>query len=260
VAGSSPRPRTQLSRADRPQPAANDRPRAKSGTGYANNSKWVAELNEQMLPFRLLTGIRSGHLGGMASLDQEEDSWPRSTWWWPACTPSSGMDLGAMTTRMAAAIESPHTDILRALHWSDHRGAKGRPPIAFWTPERSSMPAPEPAPRSRSTPDPERRDPPAETASGPPSKRGANHDRHRTAHGPGPSSEWLGNGVQPGDGGRCSHRTHHQHERTRRAWCLGRPAMPLSGRYTRSPTLGTMALFPSIRWHSPSGPLASRSE
>ena len=49
----------------------------------------VALLNEELAPFRILTGIEVDILedGG---LDQEDDCWRSSTWWWPACTRSCG--------------------------------------------------------------------------------------------------------------------------------------------------------------------------
>ena len=50
---------------------------------------WSAELNEELAPFRILTGIEVDILEDGA-LDQDATSWPSSTSWWPASTPSSG--------------------------------------------------------------------------------------------------------------------------------------------------------------------------
>ena len=48
----------------------------------------IDELNEELAPFRILTGIEVDILDD-GSLDQDEDLLAGSTWWWPACTRSS---------------------------------------------------------------------------------------------------------------------------------------------------------------------------
>src|SRR5437660_3616620 len=51
--------------------------------------KVVARLNEELAPFRILTGIEVDILED-GSLDQDEGCWQIWTWWLPACTPGCG--------------------------------------------------------------------------------------------------------------------------------------------------------------------------
>jgi putative hydrolase len=71
----------------------------------------VAELNEQLAPFRILTGIEVDILedGG---LDQEEELLARLDVVVASVHSKLRMGRAEMTARMLAAIESPHTDIL----------------------------------------------------------------------------------------------------------------------------------------------------
>ncbi len=71
----------------------------------------VAELNAELAPFRILTGIEVDILedGG---LDQDEDLLARLDVVVASVHSKLAMDSGPMTRRMLAAIESPHTDIL----------------------------------------------------------------------------------------------------------------------------------------------------
>src|SRR5437660_3901413 len=51
--------------------------------------KVVAHINEELGPFRILTGIEVDILED-GSLDQDEGCWQIWTWWLPACTPGCG--------------------------------------------------------------------------------------------------------------------------------------------------------------------------
>ncbi len=71
----------------------------------------VADVNEQLAPFRLLTGIEVDILED-GSLDQELDLLAELDVVVASVHSKLRMDAPAMTERMLAAIESPHTDIL----------------------------------------------------------------------------------------------------------------------------------------------------
>jgi putative hydrolase len=71
----------------------------------------VADVNEQLAPFRLLTGIEVDILED-GSLDQELDLLAELDVVVASVHSKLRMEAPAMTERMLAAIESPHTDIL----------------------------------------------------------------------------------------------------------------------------------------------------
>jgi putative hydrolase len=71
----------------------------------------VAELNEDLAPFRVLTGIEVDILED-GSLDQELDLLAELDVVVASVHSKLRMESPAMTERMLAAIESPHTDIL----------------------------------------------------------------------------------------------------------------------------------------------------
>ena len=71
----------------------------------------VAELNEDLAPFRILTGIEVDILED-GSLDQELDLLAELDVVVASVHSKLRMESPAMTERMLAAIESPHTDIL----------------------------------------------------------------------------------------------------------------------------------------------------
>ena len=71
----------------------------------------VAELNEELAPFRILTGIEVDILED-GSLDQELDLLAELDVVVASVHSKLRMESPAMTERMLAAIESPHTDIL----------------------------------------------------------------------------------------------------------------------------------------------------
>jgi putative hydrolase len=89
----------------------------------------VAALNEEMAPFRILTGIEVDILED-GSLDQDETLLARLDVVVASVHSKLSMDAGPMTRRMIAAIESPHTDILG--HCTGRKVVgKGRPPSRF---------------------------------------------------------------------------------------------------------------------------------
>jgi putative hydrolase len=89
----------------------------------------VAALNEEMAPFRILTGIEVDILED-GSLDQDEDLLAQLDIVVASVHSKLSMDSGPMTKRMMAAIESPHTDILG--HCTGRKVVgKGRPESHF---------------------------------------------------------------------------------------------------------------------------------
>jgi putative hydrolase len=71
----------------------------------------VAEINEQVAPFRILTGIEVDILDD-GSLDQDDELMARLDVVVASVHSKLRMDAEDMTRRMVAAIASPHTDIL----------------------------------------------------------------------------------------------------------------------------------------------------
>jgi putative hydrolase len=71
----------------------------------------VADLNEDLAPFRILSGIEVDILED-GSLDQEQDLLAELDVVVASVHSKLRMESPAMTERMLAAIESPHTDIL----------------------------------------------------------------------------------------------------------------------------------------------------
>jgi putative hydrolase len=89
----------------------------------------VAELNEELAPFRILTGIEVDILED-GTLDQEEALLARLDLVVASVHSKLSMEARAMTKRMVAAIESPHTDILG--HCTGRKlVGRGRPPSTF---------------------------------------------------------------------------------------------------------------------------------
>jgi putative hydrolase len=150
----------------------------------------VAELNEQMAPFRLLTGIEVDILED-GSLDQEEELLARLDVVVASVHSKLRMDLGAMTTRMLAAIESPHTDILGHCTGRIIVG-KGRPPSRF-DPGAVFDACARTGTAVEINSRPERRDPPAELLAAA-VEAGCEFTIDTDAHAPG-QLEWLGNGC-----------------------------------------------------------------
>ncbi|MGP0031843.1 MAG: PHP domain-containing protein [Acidimicrobiales bacterium] len=89
----------------------------------------VGTLNEEMAPFRILTGIEVDILED-GSLDQDEDLLAELDVVVASVHSKLRMDAPAMTRRMLAAIENPNTDILGHCTGRIITG-RGRPPSAF---------------------------------------------------------------------------------------------------------------------------------
>jgi putative hydrolase len=89
----------------------------------------VAEINERLAPFRILTGIECDiNLDG--SLDQEPELLGRLDLVVASVHSKLRMEREEMTARMVAAISNPHTDVLG--HCTGRLvTAKGRPESAF---------------------------------------------------------------------------------------------------------------------------------
>jgi len=89
----------------------------------------VAALNEELAPFRILTGIEVDILED-GELDQDESLLARLDLVVASVHSKLSMDPGPMTRRMLAAVESPHTDILG--HCTGRKlVGRGRPPSRF---------------------------------------------------------------------------------------------------------------------------------
>lgn len=89
----------------------------------------VADLNAEMAPFRILTGIEVDILED-GSLDQEEELLAQLDVVVASSHSKLRMEEPAMTARMVRAVENPHTDILG--HCTGRLLAgRGRPPSTF---------------------------------------------------------------------------------------------------------------------------------
>ena len=110
----------------------------------------VAGLNEEMAPFRILTGIEVDILED-GSLDQDEALLARLDVVVASVHSKLRMEAPQMTRRMVAAVENPHTDILG--HCTGRLLAgQGQASRRASTPAPSSAPARGPGRPSRSTP------------------------------------------------------------------------------------------------------------
>ncbi len=89
----------------------------------------VVDLNEELAPFRILTGIEVDILED-GSLDQEEELLAGLDVVVASVHSKLRMEEPAMTARMLRAIESPHTDILGHCTGRMIVG-RGRPPSTF---------------------------------------------------------------------------------------------------------------------------------
>ena len=112
----------------------------------------VAELNDELAPFRILTGIEVDILDDGA-LDQDESLLAHLDVVVASVHSKLRMEEPEMTRRMLRAVESPHTDILGHCTGRIVAG-KGRPPSTFDAEAVFGGCARPPAPPSRSTPGP----------------------------------------------------------------------------------------------------------
>ncbi len=89
----------------------------------------VGQLNAQLAPFRILTGIEVDILDDGA-LDQRDDLLGRLDMVVASVHSHLRMDAGPMTARMIAAVSNPHTDVLGHCTGRMITG-RGRPPSRF---------------------------------------------------------------------------------------------------------------------------------
>ena len=93
----------------------------------------IGELNEELAPFRILTGIEVDILED-GSLDQTDDLLGRLEMVVASVHSKLRMPSGPMTARMIAAVSSPHVDVLG--HCTGRLLAgRGRPESAFDAPQ-----------------------------------------------------------------------------------------------------------------------------
>jgi histidinol phosphatase-like PHP family hydrolase len=93
----------------------------------------VAALNEELAPFRILTGIEVDILED-GSLDQEEELLARLDVVVASVHSQLRMEAAAMTMRMARAVANPHTDILGHPTGRLVAGGRGRRPESSFDP------------------------------------------------------------------------------------------------------------------------------
>jgi len=121
----------------------------------------VDELNPELAPFRILTGIEVDILED-GSLDQREDLLARLDVVVASVHSQLRMPAGPMTARMVAAVSSPHVDVLG--HCTGRllggRGGRGRPESAFY-PEHVFAACRDHGVAVEINSRPERRDPPS---------------------------------------------------------------------------------------------------
>jgi putative hydrolase len=90
----------------------------------------VADLNERLAPFRILTGIEVDILDD-GSLDQRDDLLARLDVVVASVHSKLRMDRRSMTTRMLAAVANPHTDVLGHCTGRMVTGGRTRPESEF---------------------------------------------------------------------------------------------------------------------------------
>src|SRR6202035_3179002 len=93
----------------------------------------VARLNEQLAPFRILTGIEVDILDD-GSLDQRDDLLARLDVVVASVHSKLRMPAGPMTKRMVAAVRNPHVDVLGHCTGRLLSGGRGRRPESAFDP------------------------------------------------------------------------------------------------------------------------------
>jgi len=151
----------------------------------------IGELNEQLAPFRILTGIEVDILDD-GSLDQREDLLRRLDVVVASVHSQLRMPAGPMTRRMVAAVRNPHVDVLG--HCTGRLlGGRGRRPESAFDPEAVFGACQEAGVAVEINCRPERRDPPGRLL-----RLAAEADClfaiDSDAHAPG-QLDWLANGT-----------------------------------------------------------------
>ena len=157
----------------------------------------VALLNEELAPFRILTGIEVDILED-GSLDQREDLLARLDIVVASVHSLLRMPAGPMTTRMVAAIRNPHVDVLghctgRLLGLSQQGGGRGKRPESVFDPGAGFGACREHGVAVEINCRPERMDPP-DRLLGLAAEIGCRFAIDSDAHAPG-QLDWLGNGT-----------------------------------------------------------------
>jgi putative hydrolase len=151
----------------------------------------VGELNAELAPFRILTGIEVDILED-GSLDQREDLLARLDVVVASVHSQLRMPAGPMTKRMVAAIRNPHVDVLG--HCTGRLlGGRGRRPESVFDPEAVFGACREQGVAVEINCRPERMDPP-DRLLGLAAEAGCRFAIDTDAHAPG-QLDWLGNGT-----------------------------------------------------------------
>ena len=152
----------------------------------------VAKLNDELAPFRVLTGIEVDILED-GSLDQEEDLLAELDVVVASVHSQLRMPAGPMTERMVAAIRNPHTDVLGHCTGRLLGGARGRRPESAFDPGAVFAACREQGVAVEINCRPERMDPPDPLLrlAG---EAGCLFAIDSDAHAPG-QLDWLGNGT-----------------------------------------------------------------
>jgi len=151
----------------------------------------VGELNAELAPFRILTGIEVDILED-GSLDQREDLLARLDVVVASVHSQLRMPAGPMTRRMVAAIRNPHVDVLG--HCTGRLlGGRGRRPESEFDPGAVFGACREHGVAVEINCRPERMDPP-DRLLGLAAEAGCRFAIDTDAHAPG-QLDWLGNGT-----------------------------------------------------------------
>ena len=151
----------------------------------------VASLNEELAPFRILTGIEVDILED-GSLDQREDLLRRLDVVVASVHSQLRMPSGPMTRRMVAAVRNPHVDVLG--HCTGRLlGGRGRRPESVFDPEAVFGACREAGVAVEINCRPERRDPPGRLLRLA-AEAGCLFAIDTDAHAPG-QLDWLANGT-----------------------------------------------------------------
>jgi putative hydrolase len=151
----------------------------------------IGELNEELAPFRILTGIEVDILED-GSLDQREDLLRRLDVVVASVHSQLRMPAGPMTRRMVAAVRNPHVDVLG--HCTGRLlGGRGRRPESAFDPEAVFGACREAGVAVEINCRPERRDPPGRLLRLA-AEAGCLFAVDSDAHAPG-QLDWLANGT-----------------------------------------------------------------
>ena len=160
----------------------------------------ISELNEELAPFRILTGIEVDILEDGA-LDQREDLLRRLDVVVASVHSQLRMPAGPMTRRMVTAVRNPNVDVLGhctgRLLGSRSEGGRGRRPESVFDPEAVFGACREAGVAVEINCRPERRDPPGRLLRLA-AEAGCLFAIDTDAHAPG-QLDWLANGTARAD-------------------------------------------------------------